>query len=493
MNKKVLVVGESSFIGRSIADEFLRCNDEVYVLNRGDIEPWDARIKQIVCDRDNGSMLKEVLYGLEFDIVIDVCGMDSKQAERLCEALDREKIETFVYISSSAVYDVKSLRIPYRETDELGENPYRWNYGEDKIKAEFYYKGQFIWTNTKLIIIRPPYVYGEGNYAQSESFIFKHVQEHRPVIIPASNPRLQFIYVNDLADFVYCAAKNVRDNINVFNVGNKESMTAKEWVNECAKAAGGHADIIEYDYEPTGRGVREFFPFYDYDNVLDVSKMKSVYKRETDFAEGLKKSYEWYLENAGMIEQGKDIELNEKQILDEMETARKKAEYNSVIRTADSEDAEIEKWFKSQINGRDDDLSESRQENNENPVVITKDKSLMPVLDIMELISGNTSVKYTSGKAAAAIENSECYAVFYEEDIIGFARVITDKAAAGLICDFVISESYRNKGYGQMLLEYIKSDSVLDGIRLTAAATGDSAFLKKRGFKEQPGYMVCDL
>ncbi len=516
MNKKVLVVGGSYFIGRSIVDAFLKGGYEVYVLNRGHVSVWDKRIHQIICDRDNGSLLKEALYQKSFEIVVDVCGLDSKQAEKLCSALDREKIEAFLFISSSAVYNVKTLEIPYKENDSLAENPYWWNYGTDKIKAEFYYTGHFVWTDTKLIILRPPYVYGENNYVQRESFIFKHIEENRPVIIPSSNPKLQFIYVQDLADFALSAVENVTENINIFNVGNKECLTAREWVNSCAKAAGGKVDIIEYDYELTGRNVREFFPFYDYDNVLDVSKMKSVYKKETDFVEGLKKAYSWYKKNADTIAFKENVTFNEKQILEELEKARIKAEEDNIQRTADTDDAEAEAWLKEQISvqrsidlGTDEDFDTSSIEvrikgglqndgssetENTSSVYITKDKSMMNVLDVSSLISqGAPSRTAMSSILARAMEHSVCYALFEHEELIGFARVVTDMATVGYLCDFVIAETHRGKGYGRLLMEYIKNDETLTGCRIIVQETGYKKYLKKSGFADRNGYMEITL
>ena len=37
--------------------------------------------------------------------------------------------------------------------------------------------------------------------------------------------------------------------------------------------------------------------FFDYDNVLEVSKINAIINMETDFEEGLKKSFAWFTEN----------------------------------------------------------------------------------------------------------------------------------------------------------------------------------------------------
>jgi len=146
-----------------------------------------------------------------------------------------------------------------------------------------------------LVIVRPPYIYGEYNYAQRESLIFRQLVENKPVVIPKSNPKLQFIYTEDLAAIIDCLLKTDTGKKYICNVGNRRAVTSKEWVEACALAAGKKADIMEIDYAELDKNVREFYPFFDYDNVLDVSKINQIISEETGFEEGLKKSYAWFL------------------------------------------------------------------------------------------------------------------------------------------------------------------------------------------------------
>ena len=54
---------------------------------------------------------------------------------------------------------------------------------------------------------------------------------------------------------------------------------------------------MEVDYKSLGRGVREFYPFFDYDNVLSTTIMDKYWSKETSFYEGLRVSYSWFKEN----------------------------------------------------------------------------------------------------------------------------------------------------------------------------------------------------
>lgn len=311
--KKVLVMGGTYFVGKRIVDELLKSNYDVYTLNRGSKK--DTRVKNLICDRDNEEELKKVLYNHKFNIIIDVCGLTGDQAKKLCNSDNKDNLKVFVFISSSAVYDIENLSIPYKETDDLAENKIWTSYGKNKIEAEECYINEFKDSDVILIMVRPPYIYGEDNYAQRESFIFNHIYNEKPVIIPTSNPILQFIYTTDLADIIIKLVETSKENISIYNVGNRKSITSIDWVKACAKAAGKEVKIIKYDYKKDNRFVRDFFPFFDYDDVLDVSNINKIYSNETSFEEGLKNAYKWYLDNKSDIKFKENVTKNEEEIL----------------------------------------------------------------------------------------------------------------------------------------------------------------------------------
>lgn len=64
-----------------------------------------------------------------------------------------------------------------------------------------------------------------------------------------------------------------------------------------------------------------------------------------------------------------------------------------------------------------------------------------------------------------SIENSLAYGIYYKNDQVGFARVITDYATAFYICDVVIDESCRGIGLGKKLIRAIVDDERLKNLR----------------------------
>ena len=289
--KTVLVLGGSYFIGLAIVRELADCGYKVYTLNRGSRRVSDSRVKNIVCDRNDGIGLKAVLNDISPSFVVDVSCLNGSQAELLCEALDTTRLEAFVFLSSSAGYKTDKLMIPFKESDAVGRNSYWLDYGTNKITAEGIYKRFLSDRGIRGIILRPPYMYGENNYVQRESFIFEHALTRRIVLVPQDDPLLHFCYAPDLAMLVCCMLeRNDLTGVRTYNVGDSFAVRAVEWVDLCSEAIGRPVRVLRYDYKTAGRNVRDFFPFYDYDNVLDVTKIKSIYGIETSFEEGLRRA-----------------------------------------------------------------------------------------------------------------------------------------------------------------------------------------------------------
>ena len=318
MADKVLVLGGSYFVGRKMVEYLAERGYEVTVLNRGTRPLSVEGVQQICCDRNDGEGMKAALAGTAFDYVIDVSWQDVSWVEKLCGALPFDSVKKLVFISSSAVYDVEHLQIPFAETDALAENKYWTFYGKGKIDAENYYAEFLKDKGTELVAVRPPYIYGEYNYAQRESLIFRQLTEDKPVVIPMSDPKLQFIDTEDLAAIVECLLQTDTGKDAVFNVGNRKAVTSREWVEACAKVAGKNPEIMEVDYEGLGRNVRDFYPFFDYDNVLDVSKINKIICKETNFEEGLTKCFAWFLKNRESISFKENVDKNLYEIIAEL-------------------------------------------------------------------------------------------------------------------------------------------------------------------------------
>jgi len=123
--------------------------------------------------------------------------------------------------------------------------------------------------------------------------------------------------------------------------------------------------------------------------------------------------------------------------------------------------------------------------------LISTDKSKLDVDIIFDYLSNRSY--WAKGvpleKVKRAIENSICFGVYDSSNLIGFARVVTDKATIAYIGDVFILESHRGKGLSKRLMECILKHPELQEFRRWILLTKDAHGLYKQfGFNapEEP-------
>lgn len=84
----------------------------------------------------------------------------------------------------------------------------------------------------------------------------------------------------------------------------------------------------------------------------------------------------------------------------------------------------------------------------------------------------------------AAVAASLCFSAFRGGEQVGFARVVTDRATFGWICDVFVDEGHRGSGVGSALMRAIVDHPAVVGLRRLALATRDAHELYRRfGFE----------
>lgn len=89
---------------------------------------------------------------------------------------------------------------------------------------------------------------------------------------------------------------------------------------------------------------------------------------------------------------------------------------------------------------------------------------------------------------ARAIANSLCFGVYRDGRQIAFARVVTDYATYGWLCDVFVDSLARGDGTGKWLVESVLAHPDLRGLRRIMLATRDAHELYRRygGFDSLP-------
>jgi len=84
-----------------------------------------------------------------------------------------------------------------------------------------------------------------------------------------------------------------------------------------------------------------------------------------------------------------------------------------------------------------------------------------------------------------SIENSLPFGIYYKDEMIGFARVVTDYATFAWIADVFILPEHRGKDLSKWLIETILTHPELQSFRRWVLATKDAHELyRKFGFQE---------
>ena len=83
---------------------------------------------------------------------------------------------------------------------------------------------------------------------------------------------------------------------------------------------------------------------------------------------------------------------------------------------------------------------------------------------------------------ARSLRHSLNFGLFQGAEQIGFARVVTDRATVGYLCDVVIAESHRGHGLGKWLLTCILEHPELSGCRIDLFTKDAQEFYAAFGF-----------
>ncbi|WP_081310578.1 GNAT family N-acetyltransferase [Pseudoalteromonas luteoviolacea] len=96
-------------------------------------------------------------------------------------------------------------------------------------------------------------------------------------------------------------------------------------------------------------------------------------------------------------------------------------------------------------------------------------------------------------KLRTALENSLCFALVDNGQLIAFARVVSDYATFANLLDVFVLEPYRGMGHGKKLIDAVVTHPKLQGLRRFSLATHDAHGLYEQfGFKcvKQPEFMM---
>ncbi len=283
----ILITGGTVFVSRYTSEYFTNKGHTVYVLNRN-TRPQSEGVHLIECDRHK---IENRLKDIFFDLVIDVTSYNKEDVSDLLNGLG--EFGEYIMISSSAVYP-ETLPQPFSEYMKTGYNIHWEAYGTNKLEAE-----EFLLNNLpNAYIIRPPYLYGVMNNLYREAFVFECAERDLPFYIPNDGQmKLHFFDVCDLCRLIENVAR-IKPEFHIINCGNEETVEVTEWIRLCYGVLGKTPEIR---YVSDKHEQKQYFPFRNYEYILDISRQKSLLTDLKPLKAGLKESYEWFRNNREKI------------------------------------------------------------------------------------------------------------------------------------------------------------------------------------------------
>jgi GNAT superfamily N-acetyltransferase len=86
-----------------------------------------------------------------------------------------------------------------------------------------------------------------------------------------------------------------------------------------------------------------------------------------------------------------------------------------------------------------------------------------------------------------AIDHSLCFGLYRGDEQLGFARVVTDRATFGYLCDVFVETAHRGAGLGKWLVSCVLAHPDLQGLRRLSLKTRDAHELyTPHGFHPMP-------
>jgi 2'-hydroxyisoflavone reductase len=298
---RLLVIGGTYFMGRSVVETAAERGHEVTVFHRGAAEPEGyPPVEHVHGDRDGGL---GALAGRTWDALLDTCGFFPRQVEEVADTL-AGSVGTYGFVSSISVYpddapDHADERTTTHEpltdgTEEITE----LTYGPLKVACERAAMDRFA---GRCLIVRPGYIVGPHDPSDRFTYWVRRAARGGTMLAPEPGAQpLQAVDARDLATFALDRLE-AGDADTYHVVGPADPLTWADALPVLVDTAGAGTELawVAEDYlrERLGEDVYEALPLWDVElpslHRIDASKARSAGLRLRPLAETVADTLAW--------------------------------------------------------------------------------------------------------------------------------------------------------------------------------------------------------
>lgn len=252
---KILVLGGTRYFGISMVWELIRQGHEVTIATRQMTkDSFGDAVKRIQVERTDPYRIEQAFKGKHFDVVYDKIAYCSNDIKYVMDVIDCNK---YIYMSSTAVYEPKTIDTKEEDFDAVGKelvwcNRTDFPYEEIKRQAECALSQKY--SDKKWIAVRYPFVIGKDDYTERLSFYVEHVKKSLPMYIDNLDVHMSFICSDEAGKFMAFLA--VKDFEGAINGSSKGTISLREIIDYVEKKTGTRAiidkegDVAPYNGEP---------------------------------------------------------------------------------------------------------------------------------------------------------------------------------------------------------------------------------------------------
>lgn len=243
---KILVTGATGFIGRHLVRRLVKEERSVKCLVRekSSIKSLEKLgVELVYGDLLNKDSLKRVVGDEEVSVVYHlasaVYARNNKEfyevnvsgTRNLLRSCSQNGLKKFIYLSSLAVCGLSKKESLINETSPC--NPFT-PYGRSKLIAENLILDFYNGSNTSVIIIRAPVVYGPDGQADLLTDNFQKILGGRAYIISDGTNLRSLCYIDNLIEGLVLAERRVKSKSNIYVIADGKVYTFIEIVNTIA-------------------------------------------------------------------------------------------------------------------------------------------------------------------------------------------------------------------------------------------------------------------
>jgi GDP-L-fucose synthase len=302
---KIFVAGHRGLVGSHIVDELhaqgytnvlVRSKDELDLCNAQAVDNFFAQQKPdyvFLSAAKVGGILANNTYPADFiaqNLAIEL---------NVIQAAHKYGVKKLLFLGSSCIYPrmcPQPIKEEYLLTSEL--EPTNEPYAIAKIAGIKLCQSYNRQHGTKFIACMPTNLYGpRDNFNLHNSHVLpallskihtaKINGDAHITVWGTGTPRREFLYVEDLAQACVFLMNTYEGN-DVVNVGTGTDVTIAELVSMIAKVVGYEGQIVYDTSKPDGTPRK----------LLQVDRLTALgWQASTSLEDGIKKTYQWYLQN----------------------------------------------------------------------------------------------------------------------------------------------------------------------------------------------------